>query len=89
MPGSGRGTARRQIGEAEARFNVERADGLQPPSAPDPEKVAEIARYIAQLTAEMCRMAADVKLETLAYFLSMARLEAEMLARKNSGPDRE
>ena len=39
---------------------------------------AEIAGYIAQLSAEMSRMAEKAGLDTLAYFLSMARLEAEM-----------
>ncbi len=41
----------------------------------------EIAGYIAQLTAEMSQMAERAGLDTLAYFLSMARLEAEMARR--------
>ncbi len=51
--------------------------------APDPRARAEIAGYIAQLTAEMSRMAEKSGLETLAYFLSMARLEAEMNRRQS------
>ena len=42
---------------------------------------AETARYIAQLTAELSAMAGGARLETLAYLLSMARVEAEMIAR--------
>lgn len=45
------------------------------------EARAEIAGYIAQLAAEMAEMAG---LDTLAYFLSMARLEAEMERRQNT-----
>ena len=53
---------------------------------PDPEAVAEIAIYIAQMTAELCRLAGAARLETLAYFLSMARLEAEMASRTQTMP---
>ena len=47
---------------------------------PSPDSAAEIARYIAQLTAEMAGMAGAARLEMLAYFLSLARTEAEMAA---------
>ncbi len=50
---------------------------------PGPQAIAEVSSYIAQLTAELSQLAGSVKLETLAYFLSMARLEAEMVARKS------
>ena len=46
--------------------------------------VAEVASYIAQLSAEMATMAAAAKLEVLAYFLAMARREAETIARGES-----
>ncbi len=53
----------------------------------NPEAATEIATYIALLTAEMGRMAGMAKLDTLAYFLAMARLEAEMISHKlPSGP---
>lgn len=42
---------------------------------------AETARYIAQLTAELSALAGGAQLQTLAYLLSMARVEAEMIAR--------
>ncbi len=43
---------------------------------------AEIANYIAQLTAEMGNMAVEARLANLAQFLAMARLEAEMISRQ-------
>ena len=53
---------------------------------PSPDSAAEIARYIAQLTAEMAGMAGAARLEMLAYFLSLARTEAETAARSESSP---
>ncbi len=41
----------------------------------------EIARYIADMSAEMAAMAGAGKLDILAYFLSMARVEAEIISR--------
>lgn len=55
-------------------------------SRPTPEAAAEIARYISQLTAEMAGMAGAARLEMLAYFLDMARNEAEMAARMPLAP---
>lgn len=46
------------------------------------EAEAEIAGYIAQLTAEMSAMAETSRLDLLAYFLSLARLEAETIVRR-------
>ncbi len=43
------------------------------PSAPRPD---EIAAYIAQLSGEMALLARGAKLDLLAYFLEMARMEA-------------
>ena len=51
-------------------------------SRPPPEASAEIARYISQMTAEMAGMAGAARLDMLAYFLDMARNEAEMAARR-------
>ncbi len=43
---------------------------------------AEIAGYIAQMTGEMMAMAAKARLDLLAYLLSIARTEAEVVARQ-------
>ncbi|HUZ67886.1 MAG TPA: hypothetical protein VMU56_09515 [Beijerinckiaceae bacterium] len=55
----------------------------RPPRAPGEEPI-EIARYIAQLTAEMTRLAAAAQLDLLAYLLSMAQSEADAAARATS-----
>ena len=46
---------------------------------------AEIAGYIAQMTTEMMAMAAKARLDLLAYLLSIARTEAEVVARQGFG----
>ena len=48
---------------------------------PSAEASAEVARYIAAMTAEMAGMAGSARMEMLAYFLEMARREAEYAAR--------
>jgi hypothetical protein len=50
------------------------ADSVQEP--PDP---AEIASYIADITDELAKMAANAGLETICYLLTLARLEAESI----------
>ena len=61
------------------------ADPARPASSPRQAAPAtEIASYIAQLTAEMGQMAAAAKLEVLAYLLAMARVEAEMIVRRDA-----
>ena len=42
----------------------------------DPRMKAEIASYIFQMTGEMTSMARAARLDLLAYFLEMARIEA-------------
>lgn len=41
------------------------------------------ARYIADITAELARMAGQRQLDLLTYLLNMARVEAEMAARRD------
>jgi len=52
-------------------------------SGADDATVAEVADYIAQITGEIAHMARSAKLDMLAYFLTMARMEAELMARHN------
>lgn len=57
-------------------------DTLNPSSTHNAQqKKIDTARYIADLTAEMAEMAGKERLDVLAYFLSMARVEAELMAR--------
>lgn len=52
------------------------------PAIPGLREQEEAARYIAQFAIELSRMARAANLDTLAYLLSMAHVEAEMLARQ-------
>jgi hypothetical protein len=54
---------------------LRRADGLHT-SETDPHIIADTADYIAKMSAELGSLAQSAKLELLAYFLDMARLEA-------------
>lgn len=65
---------------ANARRSLPKLDG--PVDGPDHElapktpRPDEIASYIAQLSGEMALLARGAKLDLLAYFLEMARMEA-------------
>jgi hypothetical protein len=83
MGNSTRGAARKSRLLISNDISGEAPGRLLTVEAPDPRARAEIAGYIAQLTAEMSSMAEKAGLETLAYFLSMARLEAEMNRRQS------
>lgn len=56
--------------------------------APDAQGCEEAARYIAQMSGELAAMARSSKLELLAYFLDMARIEATTRSRRPGEPDR-
>ncbi|MFO1148883.1 MAG: hypothetical protein U1E62_10965 [Alsobacter sp.] len=43
--------------------------------------IAETAHYVAQLSGELAGMARTAKLDVLAYFLEMAKVEAETARR--------
>lgn len=47
---------------------------------------ADAADYIAQMAAELARIARSARLEPLAYFLEMARIEASTTLRRLQGP---
>lgn len=46
--------------------------------------VAATAGYIAEMSAELAKMAGSAQLPMLAYFLNLARVEAEMRLREQS-----
>ncbi|MBV9220084.1 MAG: hypothetical protein JO366_19300 [Methylobacteriaceae bacterium] len=50
-----------------------------------PDNPVALARYIAEMTAEMAELARNAKLEFLAYLLAMAQAEGEKLSRSSSG----
>jgi hypothetical protein len=51
------------------------------PQSLDPAVREEISRYIAQMSGEMAVMARSAKLDVLAYFLEMAKIEANTIGR--------
>lgn len=61
-------------------------DGV--PRSNDPQAVEEMARYIAQMSGELAAMARATKLELLAYFLEMARIEATTRSRRGGEHER-
>lgn len=81
-----RGTAREKPLASGAALYTQHPDYQSQAHSPAAQAVAEVAGYIAQLTAELSHLAGSAKLESLAYLLSMARLEAEMLARRKDPP---
>ncbi len=67
---------------AEARRRIIERPLIRPARDEREEAEAEIAGYIAQMTAEMMEMAARARLDLLSYLLSIARTEAEVVARR-------
>lgn len=55
--------------------------------AANAHKRTEVARYISEITAEMSRMAGGADLPMLVYFLNLARVEAETVARESETPE--
>jgi hypothetical protein len=52
------------------------------PALDDPaDSAADVARYIADMTAQMASMARAAKLDLVAYFLSMANAESDAVTR--------
>jgi hypothetical protein len=47
------------------------------------EDAAALAAYIAEMTAERAGLAGNARLPMLAYFLNLARVEAQIHAREN------
>lgn len=52
-------------------------------SVPEPPQPADVAGYIAEMTDELAKMAANSGLETICYLLTLARLEAETIAQND------
>ncbi len=50
-------------------------------------KSLDVASYVSDMTAQLEAMALAAKLDLLAYFLGMARSEADLFARTNAGPE--
>jgi hypothetical protein len=46
-----------------------------------------VAAYVSDMTAQLEAMALSARLELLAYFLGMARSEADLFVRTTEGPE--
>ncbi len=46
----------------------------------------DVAAYVSDMTAQLEAMALSARLDLLAYFLGMARSEADLFARTKEGP---
>jgi hypothetical protein len=56
------------------------------PNNGDPMNMREAVSFIADLSGELASIAGRHHLDTLAYLLDMARLEADTLRREMKGP---
>jgi hypothetical protein len=53
---------------------------------PPQPRERDAANYIAELTADLARLAREIGFKELAYLLEVARMEAEMKAGRAVGP---
>ena len=49
---------------------------------------SDVARYVAEMSAELATLAGSADLDLLAYFLNMAQVEAESVARRSGYEER-
>lgn len=75
---------------AHARSPHEPEDTSQGRSEPVTTRESlDVAGYVSDMTAQLEAMALAAGLDLLAYFLGMARSEADLFVRTNAGPDGE
>jgi len=69
----------------------EHQDSLPSDEAPGPasREGLDVAGYVSDMTAQLEAMALAAGLDLLAYFLGMARSEADLFVRTNAGPEGE
>jgi len=65
------------------RSSLARVARTTPPDAP--QTVEEVSRYVGQMCGEMAALARTSRLDVLAYFLEMARIEAASISLKARG----
>ncbi len=70
-----------EISRTTAKQSLTRRDPEQQSSPA--EDAASLAAYIAEMTAELAGLAGNARLPMLAYFLNLARVEAQIYAREN------
>jgi hypothetical protein len=80
---AGKNLKREQIAEAEAELRYDSDDDDQAVEG----SAEETARYIADMVGALAAMSGDARLDLLTYLLNMARVEAEMQARRSESLD--
>ena len=70
-----------EISRMRAEQNLTRRNPEQQ-SSPT-EDAASLAAYIAEMTTELAGLAGNARLPMLAYFLNLARVEAQIYVREN------
>ena len=68
-----------KVSPTAAKRSAAQNNGETSPSADDS---ASLAAYIADMTAELAGLAGNARLPMLAYFLNLARVEAQIYARE-------
>jgi hypothetical protein len=56
--------------------------------AANAHKRTEVARYISEITSELSKIAGGASMPMLVYFLNLARVEAETVARETDTPEK-
>jgi hypothetical protein len=70
-----------------ATARAEASTRLREPAGEATREALDIARYVADMAAQLEAMSAAVDLDLLAYFLGMAKAEADMFLRAAAEPD--
>jgi hypothetical protein len=72
-----------------ARAAHARSDANEPSKGVASREALDVASYISDMTAQLEAMSLAAGLDLLAYFLGMARSEADLFVRTNEGPEDE
>ena len=51
--------------------------------AESPASSTDVAAYISEMSGQMAQLASSANMEMLAYFLDMARIESDLILRRN------
>ena len=70
-----------------ATARTEASTQLREPPGKATRDALDIARYVADMAAQLEAMSSAVDLDLLAYFLGMAKAEAELFVRTTAEPD--
>jgi len=69
------------ISQPSSKDMAERTPPRRARAPANARKRADVAHYITEITSELSKMAGDADMPMLVYFLNLARVEAETIAR--------